>query len=172
MASKEESSYQCGICSNVFTNPLMLPCLHSFCKKCIELQLEEQGSSAGSIKCPTCDTVSSLPTGGVASYCSNHWLAHQADVLTYQQKIEEGSNIPCDRCVKKTNGTATAFCCNCCLFLCSSCVEDHQLCKETINHELVGVGEKESARNFKMKIPRKPAMCTEHPKEELKLYCD
>ena len=158
--------------SNVFTNPLMMPCLHSFCKKCIELQLEEQGSSAGSIKCPSCNTVSSLPSGGVARLSVNHWLAHQAEVLTYQQKIEDGSGIPCDRCVKKANGAATAFCCNCCLFLCSSCQEDHQWWRETVSHELVSVGEKKTGMDSKTKIPRKPAMCIEHPNEELKFYCD
>ena len=170
MATPSEDLH-CGICSNVFTNPLMMPCLHSFCKKCLEQQLEEQGSSAGSIKCPTCNTVSTLPSGGVASLPSNHWLAHRAEVSTYQQKIEDGGNIPCDRCVLKTSGAAVSFCCDCCLFLCSLCQEDHQRWRETVSHELVSVGEKKST-NTKIKVPRKPFMCTKHTKEELKFYCD
>ena len=161
----------CGICSNVFTNPLMMPCLHSFCKKCLEQQLEEQGSSAGSIKCPTCDTVSTLPTGGVASLPSNHWLAHQAEVSTYQQKIEDGGNIPCERCVKKTSGAAVAFCCNCCLFLCSSCQEDHQSWREMASHELVSIGEKKT-NSKSIILPRKPVTCSKHTKKKLKFYCD
>ena len=161
----------CGICSNVFTNPLMMPCLHSFCKKCLEQQLEEQGSSAGSIKCPTCDTVSTLPSGGVASLPNNHWLAHQAEVSTYQQKIEDGGNVSCERCVKKTSGAAVAFCCNCCLFLCSSCQEDHQWWRETVSHELVSVGEKKADMDTKVDTSRKPVMCVKHSKK-LKFYCD
>ena len=172
MATLSGQDLHCGICSNVFTNPLMMPCLHSFCKKCLEQQLEEQGSSAGSIKCPTCDTVSTLPSGGVASLPSNHWLAHQAEVSTYQQKIEDGGNIPCDRCVKKTSGAAVAFCCNCCLFLCSSCQEDHQWWRETVSHELVSVGEKKKDMNTKVKVPRKPVMCVKHSKKKLKFYCN
>ena len=148
-----------------------MPCLHSFCKKCLEQQLEEQGSSAGSIKCPTCDTVSTLPSGGVASLPSNHWLAHQAEVSTYQQKIEDGGNIPCERCLKKTSGAAVAFCCNCCLFLCSSCQEDHQSWREMASHELVSVGEKKT-NSKSIILPRKPLMCVKHTKEELKFYCD
>ena len=172
MATLSGLDLHCGICSNVFTNPLMMPCLHSFCKKCLEQQLEEQGSSARSIKCPTCDTVSTLPSGGVASLPSNHWLAHQAEVSTYQQKIEDGGNIPCERCVKKTSGAAVAFCCNCSLFLCSSCQEDHQWWRETVSHELVSVGEKKKDMDIKVKVPRKPLMCVKHTEEELKFYCN
>ena len=150
----------------------MMPCLHSFCKKCLEQQLEEQGSSAGSIKCPTCDTVSTLPSGGVASLPNNHWLAHQAEVSTYQQKIEDGGNVSCERCVKKTSGAAVAFCCNCCLFLCSSCQEDHQWWRETVSHELVSVGEKKTDTGAKVDASCKPLMCAKHPKEDLKFYCD
>ena len=172
MATLSGQDLLCGICSNVFTNPLMMPCLHSFCKKCLEQQLEEQGSSAGSIKCPTCDTVSTLPIGGVASLPSNHWLAHQAEVSTYQQKIEDGGNIPCERCVMDTSGAAVTFCCSCCLFLCSLCQEDHKRWRETVSHELVSVGEKKKDMNTKVKVPRKPLMCVKHTKEELKFYCD
>ena len=158
MATLSEQDLHCGICSNVFTNPLMMPCLHSFCKKCLE-------NSAGSIKCPTCDTVSTLPGGGVASLPSNHWLAHQAEVSTYQQKIEDGGNIPCERCVK-TSGAAVAFCCNCCLFLCSSCQEDHQWWRETVSHELVSTSVGEKKTNSKSIIlPRKPMMCVKHTKK-------
>ena len=172
MATLSGQDLLCGICSNVFTNPLMMPCLHSFCKKCLEQQLEEQGSSAGSIKCPTCDTVSTLPSGGVASLPSNHWLAHQAEVSTYQQKIEDGGNIPCERCVMDTSGAAVTFCCSCCLFLCSLCQEDHKRWRETVSHELVSVGEKNKDMNTKVTVPRKPVMCVKHTKEELKFYCD
>ena len=147
-----------------------MPCLHSFCKKCLEQQLEEQGSSAGSIKCPTCDTVSTLPSGGVASLPSNHWLAHQAEVSTYQQKIKDGGNIPCDRCVITTSGSAVAFCCECCLFLCSLCQEDHRRFRETVSHELVSTGEKADT-NAKVETSRKPVACIKHSKK-LKFYCE
>ena len=170
MATLSGQNLHCGICSNVFTNPLMMPCLHSFCKKCLEQQLEEQGSSAGSIKCPTCDTVSTLPIGGVASLPSNHWLAHQAEVSTYQQKIEDGGNIPCERCVMDTSGAAVTFCCSCCLFLCSLCQEDHKRWRETVSHELVSVGEKKT-NSKSIILPRKPMMCVKHTKEELNFYC-
>ena len=161
----------CGICSNVFTNPLMMPCLHSFCKKCLEQQLEEQGSSAGSIKCPTCDTVSILPSGGVASLPNNHWLAHQAEVSTYQQKIKNGDKISCDRCVVDTSGAAVTFCCSCCLFLCSLCEEDHKRWRETVSHELVSVGVR-TDMDTKVGASCKSLMCAKHPKEYLKFYCD
>ena len=110
----------------------------------------------------------------VASLPSNHWLAHQAEVSgTYQQKIEDGGNIPCERCVMDTSGAAVAFCCSCCLFLCSLCQEDHKRWRETVSHELVSVGEKKKKdMNTKVKVPRKPVMCVKHSKKKLKFYCN
>ena len=53
-------SMTCEVCSEYYTDPLMLPCLHSFCKKCIIKAKEKEGSPDTSLKCPTCDTISFL----------------------------------------------------------------------------------------------------------------
>ena len=58
-------SMTCEVCSEYYTDPLMLPCLHSFCKKCIIKAKEKEGSPDTSLKCPTCDTIVPLPDGKV-----------------------------------------------------------------------------------------------------------
>ena len=82
---------RCGICGDVYSDPVMTPCLHSFCKSCVVKQLEEKGTSSnGSFRCPTCSVVSLLPDGGIKDLPSNLWLAHRATAAVYQQKIESG----------------------------------------------------------------------------------
>ena len=64
----EPISLNCELCSEMFTDPLMLPCLHSFCKKCLIKVADEQGASDGHLKCPTCDTSVSIPSEGIITW--------------------------------------------------------------------------------------------------------
>ncbi|XP_011402756.1 PREDICTED: E3 ubiquitin-protein ligase rnf168-like [Amphimedon queenslandica] len=55
----------CEVCSEYYTDPLMLPCLHSFCKKCLIKAKEKESSADTSLKCPTCDTSVNLPGSSI-----------------------------------------------------------------------------------------------------------
>ena len=164
----------CQLCSNLYTDPLMLSCLHSFCKKCLITAGEQQGVSDGQLKCPTCKTNSIIPSVGVSAFPQNLWLAHQVEVTTCKMKIQSGNSITCERCVKRNSGSAVVFCCQCCLFLCQSCKEDHQWWRETVQHELIPVGEEKKTENDGNNMPqiaRKPMFCSLHTDEKLKFYC-
>ena len=169
----EPISLNCELCSEMFTDPLMLPCLHSFCKKCLIKLADEQGASDGHLKCPTCDTSVSIPSEGITGFPQNLWLGHQVNIQEYIQRMDSENSIPCDRCVKRANGSAVAFCCQCCFFLCSSCKEDHLWWRETVKHELVEIGEKKSNReaNEMPYIARKPMICAQHKDEKLIFFC-
>ena len=71
-------SMTCEVCSEYYTDPLVLPCLHSFCKKCIIKAKEKKASPDTSLKCPTCDTIVPLPDGKVENLTQNLWLAHES----------------------------------------------------------------------------------------------
>ena len=135
----KQVSLKCLLCSEFYTDPLMLPCLHSYCRKCITELAAEEGRDT---KCPTCGAGDVLPAeGGVHNLPKNLWLAHQVEINIYQEKLGSGhGDVPCDRCVKQSNGFADVFCCQCCQFLCRSCKEDHKWCRDTVNHELIEVG--------------------------------
>ena len=164
---------RCGICGDVYSDPVMTPCLHSFCKSCIAKQLEEKGTSSnGSFRCPTCSVVSLLPDGGVKDFPSNLWLAHQATAAVYQQKIESGGHISCDRC-RRSSGPAAVYCSNCCRFMCLACEDDHKWTLDTDRHELVSIGQKRhrDTVDFAAKFARRAAMCPTHVREEMRYYC-
>ena len=44
---------ECAVCLDQYKEPKVLPCLHSFCKTCLEGLLAKQGM-AWKIKCPSC----------------------------------------------------------------------------------------------------------------------
>ena len=170
----DPNSLQCQLCSNLYTDPLMLSCLHSFCKKCLSTAGEQQGVSDGQLKCSTCKTNSIIPLDGVSAFPQNLWLAHQVEVAQYTKKMHSGNSIPCERCVKRNSGSAVVFCCQCCLCLCQSCKEDHQWWRETVQHKLVPVGEGKKTEKYGNNMPQiahKPMYCSMHTDEKLKFYC-
>ena len=87
MATLSGQDLHCGICSNVFTNPLMMPCLHSFCKKCLEQQLEDRSI----VHLQMCYLHYLVEVWLV----SLHWLAHQAEV-SGTANIEDANSIAVD----------------------------------------------------------------------------
>ena len=43
----------CAVCMEQFKEPKVLPCLHTYCKKCLEKLVKKQGSEQV-ITCPEC----------------------------------------------------------------------------------------------------------------------
>ena len=157
----------CGLCSEYYTDPLMLPCLHSFCKKCLIKVKEEQGREE-SLKCPTCDDTVPLPSGKIESdLTQNLWLAHKVMKAFVKEKISGKESIPCNQC----DDAAVAFCCSCCSFLCDFCKKGHKRIKKTTQHELIELGGKKVFEGGLPNLSRQPVYCTHHEDEKLKFYC-
>ena len=165
--TKECVSLACGLCSEYYTDPLMLPCLHSFCKKCLIKVKEEQGREE-SLKCPTCDDTVPLPSHGkIESLTQNLWLAHKVMEASVKEKISGKESIPCNQC----DDAAIAFCCSCCSFLCDFCKKGHKRIKKTAQHELIELGGKKVFEGGLPSLSRQPVYCTRHEDEKLKFYC-
>ena len=158
----------CTLCSELYSDPRMLPCLHSFCYKCVMKLVEDLVATDSTLKCPTCGATNQLLSGECKQLHRNLWLAHEVEVASFQQKIERENGLPCDKCAK----SSTSFCCTCCLLLCASCLKDHQSWKELASHELIDL---EQATGSKFSFPRNSKPCPLHskqlPAEPLKFYC-
>ncbi len=158
------SQATCKLCSKFFTDPRLLPCLHSFCFKCLTSKTKS---------CPTCKKAFKLPEGGLSALPKDFRKQYEVEVAEYALKIETSSDIACDRCLDSYESNATTFCCNCCKFLCSKCTQDHTRHRETHSHKLVELGkERVNTKTLLDSIPHKTASCQLHSDEVLKCYCE
>ena len=74
----------CTICLHDFQDARLLPCLHSFCRACIDrLPLSEstsdEGVTSGSIECPVCREVCDLPVTGAQGLLED--FSHSSSAL-------------------------------------------------------------------------------------------
>ena len=194
-----EVSTKCGLCSELYVDPRMLPCLHTFCGKCLKKKTEEQGSES-SLKCPTCDKTTSLPDGGVNALPKDLRKSREARIAEYREKIRnltaDEVEVGCERCVEED--VAVAFCCQCSHLLCRHCSDDHARSKATRNHRLVrspssartsqsemvdvleetdsvsdGGACAERRHSFEPEMVQiEPQMCSVHADELLKFFCE
>ena len=171
---KSSSIATCELCSHFFSDPRMLPCLHSFCCKCLLKHFE--GKKNDGYTCPTCDQAFVIPDGGIKALPKDLRGSYEADVAAYETKVKSESGVGCDRCIASSSESmAIKFCCDCCKFLCSQCTQDHIRWRETHKHELVDVGEEkegQSERCLLDSVPHKKMKCQVHSDEVLKFYCE
>lgn len=66
-----EDHVTCSICMDLYNDPLALPCLHSFCRHCVQGLF----SSSLTISCPECRSEVNLGPRGVEGLMSNFQLA-------------------------------------------------------------------------------------------------
>ena len=161
----------CELCSESYTDPRMLPCLHSFCRECLEKEVEKAGTQE-ILHCQTCKKSVSLPKGGVSDLPKNLRLSFNVETAGYQARLTSGSETSCDSCVDSTSGPAVAFCTDCCEFLCKSCRDFHHRSKRTLKHEVSEISEKKNT-NLTQNMKPREFYCTEpkHENEVLKFYC-
>ena len=159
----------CEICSEYYTDPLMLPCLHSFCKKCLIKAKEKQGGPDTSLKCPTCDTSVNLPDGKIEGLTQNLWFEHKSKEASIEKKIVSKEAISCDRC-DDLNDAADVYCCDCGQFLCDYCKKGHKRNKKEANHELIDLETKGSIKLPTVK--HEEGHCTRHTDQKMIYHCN
>lgn len=123
---------ECPICMNLYDTPTVLPCQHTFCKRCIvSLRNSDQpGNIASTIICPICRESHVLPNG-IDALTSNYTMKRLIELESMPEK-EKKKEKP----VKE----AKCFVCQkyCPLKVCSDC--SYMLCKECIqdpNHDII-----------------------------------
>ena len=114
----------CSICLDTFTDPKTITCLHTFCCECLKKHaLISQRN--GKFRCPECQAEIDLPEANhfdklPTSFHHNGLLS----VLAIRQS-GKGNDISCGICKKKS--AEISYCFECAKFMCSDCVNAHQL---------------------------------------------
>ena len=148
----------CLLCGHVYRDPLLLPCLHSFCKECLEdnyIDLEAEDV----IACPTCNEVSSMPQNGVIAIPQNLLLRQLAEREMLKQRLS--TSPECERCTRDSG--ATSFCGSCRQLMCSDCEDDHKFSRATSSHDVTHTND---MLGFAM-----PAQCPFPNHSQLKYFC-
>ena len=147
----------CPLCSQMFSQPKILSCQHTFCANCIELHYEMDENDRPyrfllynhGLSCPVCRQKTSLPTGGVRRLPDNFLVASLTDVISRRKPmmslISSSSSSACEICSRADSGVdidakkASVKCLDCVKVLCAECAELHRRTKVTAQHALFGV---------------------------------
>ena len=123
-----EQQLTCPVCLDIYTNPKSLPCLHSFCRHCLEGLPVYSQENKYFMKCPTCRTSAELPepTGPAAFPVAFH-INNLKEVyrLMKQERVMNCS---------KHDDSLRIFCEFCQELVCPDCaISDHR------NHQCASV---------------------------------
>jgi len=119
----------CPICLEVFDNPQSLPCLHTFCLKCLERHFREK-RPGDEVPCPLCRKEFEIPSDGLSGL--QHHFVIQRLVDARKAYSEESNGEPCEVCLEECGEdwekipTATTFCVDCNQKLCDQCSRPHR----------------------------------------------
>ena len=163
---REEVS--CLVCSDLFTDPKHLSCLHSFCFKCVKQWYQTCGGG-DAIKCPKCQTLSRIPASGdLEDLPTSFYLNGFIDVLAIKEC--KNTQLTCGNCDKKSS--EASYCFQCCIFYCEECLLCHNKMRDKTGHRALAVREFQD-KDFE-DVLKRPVFCSRqgHQKEELKYYCN
>ena len=160
---------ECPLCLETVKDPKTLPCLHSFCLRCIDKHARyARRKLETTIKCPVCQACFQIPEGGTfGSLPTSFHLNRLVDLLALRNGSHESQR--CSSC--EENNTATCYCFVCQTFLCKDCFDAHQRLKATRGHRNVLI-ENLRAQDVE-ELMHRPAMCAKkyHENEPLDYYC-
>jgi len=116
---------ECPICSEVYTDPRVLPCGHTFSRPCIETFTISA--------CPLCRKEFTLSRNGVDDLPKNLALL----AFSQSQELWSGCEICSGGSEAAEVKVATVYCVECQQKLCQACEEDHRKFNVTRRHKIV-----------------------------------
>ena len=114
----------CSICLDTYTEPKTIDCLHTFCCKCLEkhaLTSQRQGL----YRCPECQAQVGIPEGNRFDRLPSSFLHNSLLSLLAVRRSNDGNEIGCSFCQKKS--AEIHYCFDCEKFLCPGCIKAHDL---------------------------------------------
>ena len=159
---------QCQYCDNIYKDPRILSCLHSYCLQCIT-KLHVEGTT--SITCPTCNQSTTIPDEDVSSLPRNVRLNEISKQDKILRKVTSTSPPPCDSC---DENSPIAYCTECDELFCNKCWEHHQGLKTSSSHSSFTLKEAQntSRDNLIKMLPSSSPMCHDHVDQKLSFYCN
>ena len=179
----------CAVCHELFNEPKSLPCLHTFCAKCLEnseasrrhLRVEEREDPPEKIKCPLCGEFCEM-SKGIKGLTTNFMYVNLVEHLAVHQKLTSGHALECGKCqgADGSPNSAVSYCYECQVPLCDFCRQMHKRTVDLARHNICSL---EEVRQIPMGLAPTATrvqgnsrtddilyVCNRH-REPLKLYC-
>jgi len=163
---------ECPICTEVYTDPRVLPCVHTYCLKCIEAWSKDK-QPGDEVACPLCRKEFTLSSNGVGDLPKNFFVTNLLQMK--ELSSVESKTSPCEACSgdeeneSEVQNVASVYCVECQMKLCQNCERGHKAIKLTRSHKLITIGDKIHEETLYQAMP--PSYCDQHEDEILKIYC-
>jgi len=164
---------ECTICTEVFTDPRVLPCIHTFCLKCL-LNYGNDRQPGDRTPCPLCRDEFTIPDVGLSGMQKNFFMEKLLHVRKLSEGHEERNTIPCDVCssdeasASESVKPASMYCVQCQQNYCEQCSLYHGKMKSCSNHTRVHIGT--GSKSVDM-VKLSTNMCDQHNGKEIEVFC-
>ena len=161
----QKADYSCSGCLELFSEPKVLPCCHTFCLKCLQ-KTARSAQKKGEITCPQCRKTHAIPAGGLAEFLTDFIIAHEVEVANLKSPTSRAakSALICGECEEP--GPVESYCSDCQNYLCRDCILAHKKFKAYRGHKVTPIRELDAAG-----LSCQVQYCAEHTSEAVKLYC-
>ena len=163
-----EAELTCAICLDRFDDPKVLPCLHTYCRKCVESLVTDESPERSSkiVPCLQCGEKHELPKGGADEFLASPAFGVLVKLLeVYKADLPGNKALTCQS--GRDSNSAIVRCLDCDVYLCDSCLELHKMQASSRKHTTMTLKEiKESGG----KCFQQPQYCPSHNKES-KMFC-
>ena len=154
------SSFQCSLCLDIYKDPRILNCGHTYCLHCLQNQFKSKNKSCALCRKTWVDNTCLDPNQLPKNFAVQNFLSTLPSIV---QCIMSGK--------KSEHGKVVYFCIDCWDPLCSSCGTIHTGTKLSKNHlvkKIYDIDERDIEQHKQHEI----SLCALHNKQEYIMYCE
>ena len=166
-----ERLIECPICVDTFTDPVALPCMHTFCAKCIKQYVDTSNNDEDEtrkLNCPTCRRHVDIQEGGTERLQKNLFVNNLKEVIASTKSTQSS----CEYCVALgADAIARWRCVDCCHSICDQCKVAHDRVHIlTTPHQVMDL-DKWKNSDLSIICNQNKEICPNHQNKPLEFYC-